>query len=265
MINSGPITGRMGLGEGPLTSRLFKETPPLGNGFVQREENRATALLPDAKVPFDSGWARPTSGVAGEAAPAATQLGLPTGATRLVAQQLADAPESEERNQLCIEWHELNLRVSKFLTEAREQRIAGLRNELDHVLLQGRAALETWRQCQVDVRTAQGRLNAQLEGVGKARVEFLTAEGERPRPEEWPTEAELVKYHERLDRALEKANRAEKHQLELQRTVDEAEAHARTARANLDAMAERRDQLQAKIEGRSYKGPFGLVVPAANL
>ncbi|HEY3706039.1 MAG TPA: hypothetical protein VGL22_13325 [Terracidiphilus sp.] len=179
--------------------------------------------------------------------------------------QLASAPNSDARNLLAVEWAEVNRRVREFLTEARAQRLSELQANLQDVLAGGRAALDKWKDCDTEARTAQGRLNAYFDTLGRARVELMQVEGERPDREQWPTAEELAEYDQRLSRAQDRARRAERHHSDLTDVFARAEAAATNAARALEALREQRDQLQAQIDGKPYRGPFGLTVPAGGV
>lgn len=258
MTYNGPMTGRILPGDRPLIDRVTHAD--YGGGFTPQEP----------AVPFDSGWRAPepasTSSLFGNGKGAAPlQMGLAADAEGHVARQLAATPESSERNLLSAEWAEVNRRVREFLVAAREQRVADLRARLEDVLAQGRVALDRWKQCDTEERDAQSRINAHLDPLSKARLALRQVEAERPNADEWPTAEELKRYADRLSRAQEKANRAERHHLKLAEDVARAKARAQSAQASLQALRDQRDDLQAKIDGRPSRGPFGLIVPGGEV
>jgi hypothetical protein len=240
-----------------------------GNGPLTGRLNMVGSPLPTPQV-FDSGWQ-------GQLAPAAATpaghggtvarrvLGLDQSAEKKVASQIIDAPQSDERNLLFAEWESVNRRVREFLTGLHNKQIAELRSELEEVLVRGREALDEWKMCIAEANAARADVNNHLESLSRARVLLKTTRAERPNEEEWPRKDELDEHKEREARADAKADRAAHRHSELQEKLDTAQARARTARTKLQELRAQREQLKAQIEGRPYKGPYGLVTPGSGI
>jgi hypothetical protein len=243
----------------PLTGRYGMNARPMSDSY-------RSGFTPVDPVPFDSGFGEPEPAAASTlpntGAQAKVPLGLDPSEETRVARQLEATPDGDEGRKLLTEWADLSYRIRQYLTAARAARIDGLRAQLDSVLEQGRASLDAWRMHNGAARAAQGGVNAHLETLAKARNELKTVVNSRPSKDQWPTAAEMAQYEERLTKAQWEADRVERHHAGLTAALDEASEHAQAARMNLDALTEQREQLQAQIDGKAHKGPFGLVVPA---
>lgn len=242
---------------GPLTNRI-NPWGPAGNPF-------AASILPPQPV-FDSGWGEPEPAAATPLGHGGTAIPVAQGLTQRdemrVVDQLTTASESEERNQLLREWIDLNQRIRAFLSAVTEERLDGLRVQLEDVEAQGRAAHDKWKACQSEVSLYQGRVNAHLEALSKAQMELKKTEADRPDPEEWPTKAELAKYNERLAEARAKAESVAAKHRELSENLAKAKGRAGIAKNELQELRTRRDQLQGQLgerpAGRPAPSVFGM-------
>jgi hypothetical protein len=237
---NGPITGRIRPGEGPLTSQLFGGCP---------DPRPAIVPMPQG---FDSGGGL-GSGTA------ETSLGFSADQIRNVIAQIGEGPLPEEARQLLSQLTDLDERLQAYIGEMRKRKSIDLRAELKQVRADGRAALEEFRAKRNALGAARSAFNAFTDRYNRALSALQQVENETPDPNEWPTDEELERHAERLEKARAKIAGAEEERAELIRALELATAESLVVRRKLDLLRAKRDALQTQLAGKRPKGPFGLV------
>lgn len=175
-----------------------------------------------------------------------------------------DDPELKDRcSSLRQELSEVSSKLGDFLTEAREQKIVRLTTE--HT-----AAADACRTQKKIVEAAEQRLNEHQGEIRKtnvalsqARAKFDAVIEREPRPDTWPTAAEMHHWRTQRDRAHEELNKASEVQGKCFETGRTLLGKLTTEKEKLDKLAANERVLRARLAGMPYTDPeYNLVHPA---
>lgn len=177
--------------------------------------------------------------------------------------RLVDSITADDQSgaPLLLELDSLERKIQAFLRGKQAEKTLDLKAELAEVNARGKLAVEKAVAAAEAGNVARGAYNAYLEEAAKAQRELKRAKAEAPTEDDFADDFEIAEHAERLAMIQTGANRIMQESKRLHAVMKLAEAAAREAKRDVDAIRHRRDELRALLGGGKRRSPVASLGP----
>jgi exonuclease VII small subunit len=163
---------------------------------------------------------------------------------------------------LIAELQSLKERVEQRLTEQRHARMSALQVEHEGVYEKCRAKLDEKTGLINELGRFESLANAVGEKLSRYRMAAMAAQGRQPPDETFPTRQELEAWRAEVNAARVALGKVEREYSDAVALVGETDQQIRRADKELELLMGEEARLKAQAEGRPWRTPLGLEVPA---
>jgi chromosome segregation ATPase len=202
--------------------------------------------VPEPKQPQAKPALEPVS------APVAWILNLDGALSRLASIE-GDPEVNHHRDALITDLRRMETECNNFLRKHHAGKVESLRAQHAEIVPQCRAAKEEIERVLMDMHRNEGILRDLQGRTSRARVQFMTAQGEQPAPEDYATDEEISRWQAKCDEAREALITAEQAEQSQVNNYQALAGELQRAQKRMKDLAEQEADLRTAMAGKPVR------------